>query len=36
MYDNLGAVTLVDAESVKNVYTVTTYRLLTQPSFNAL
>jgi hypothetical protein len=30
MYDITGAVTIVDADSVQNVYTVTTFRLLNE------
>jgi branched-subunit amino acid transport protein AzlD len=33
MYDIAGAVTIVDADSVKNIYTVTTTRLLNEKSF---
>jgi hypothetical protein len=36
MYDVAGLVTLVNADSVQNVYTVTTYKLISQASFTNL
>lgn len=36
MYDIAGVVTIVNANSVKNVYTVTIYRLINQKSFASL